>query len=260
MRHGEDRLARLRLDPLPARAAELVERRRRAVGADVLLHQVDAVDRQVEPVAAGVLEVEVVALGAGHLQVPQAAVDADAVIDVHDVVVRLELAEALEQLRDRDAARAPRAGALAEDVGLGDDDQPLVGQPEALAELADEHARARRARGASALGDGSPRRRRPSTSWFSSRRARRSPCASRADDDDDALALAAPARAPARRPARSDTSLALVQRARSCRSPGEERVHRQVPLRPRRGQQRRAARARSSDGRASAARHSRGER
>jgi hypothetical protein len=43
--------------------------RRRAVGGDVALHDVDAVDGDVEPVAVLILEVEVVALGVGDLHV-----------------------------------------------------------------------------------------------------------------------------------------------------------------------------------------------
>src|SRR5690606_30762062 len=82
------------LDLLPARAAELVERRRAAFGTDVLLHQADAVDPPVEAGAAGVLEVQVVALGAGDLEATQAAVDADAVVVADDVILGPELGAA----------------------------------------------------------------------------------------------------------------------------------------------------------------------
>jgi hypothetical protein len=134
--HGEDRLAGLLLHPIPAAAAEAVEGGHRALGADVLLHQADAVDRQVEAVAAGVLEVQVVALGAGDLQVAQAAIDADPVVEVDDEVLRLELAQALQQLRHRHPPRRPPPD-LAEDIRLGDDHQTLLGDAEAFAEMAE---------------------------------------------------------------------------------------------------------------------------
>ena len=70
LRHREDRLARLRLDALPGAAAEFVERRRRGVGAQVALHQVDAVDGEIEAVAARILEVQVVAFRVRDLHVP----------------------------------------------------------------------------------------------------------------------------------------------------------------------------------------------
>ena len=92
-RHREDRLVRLRLDALPRRAAELVEPRARRLRADVVLDEVDAVDREIEPVAARVLEVEIVAFRVRDVQVAQAAVEPDAVIDVDDVVVGLELGD-----------------------------------------------------------------------------------------------------------------------------------------------------------------------
>jgi hypothetical protein len=89
VRHGEDGLLGLRLDALPRRAAELVERGRRTIGTDVALHHVDAIDGHVEAIAAQVLEVQEVPLGPRHLHVLQAAVCADAVVDVHHVVVGL---------------------------------------------------------------------------------------------------------------------------------------------------------------------------
>src|SRR4029079_10006361 len=113
---------RLRLDALPRRAAELVERGLRvAAAADVLLDEVDAVDGQVQAVAGGVLEVEVVALGARDREVLEAAVEPDTVIDVDDVVVGLELGEAREDVRGADLARPPLRAALAEDLLLADE-------------------------------------------------------------------------------------------------------------------------------------------
>ena len=116
--------------------------RRRAVGADVLLHQADAVHRQVQAVAAGVFEVEEISFDVRHPQMLQAAVAADAVVDVHDEVVGLQLAEVLQELRDLDPARVPALARLAEDVGFGDHDQAFVGNAEAFAEMAERRGAA----------------------------------------------------------------------------------------------------------------------
>ena len=156
----------LLFDLLPAGAAELVERRRGAVGADVLLHQADAIDRQVQPVAAGVVEMQVVAFGVGDLEMLEAAVAADAVIDVHDEVVRLQLAEVLQQLPDVDAARAAALARFAEDVGLGDDHEMLVGNAEAVAEMADDESAAAARRAVEGRCDAAGDRTRWSTSWL----------------------------------------------------------------------------------------------
>jgi hypothetical protein len=142
VRHREQRFLRLRLDALPRRAAELVERRRPAVGRDVALHDVDAIDRDVEPIAALVLEVEVVALGAGDLHVSKPAIGADAVVDVHDEVVGLELRERGEHVGGPLASAAPHLPSLAEDLGLGDDREPVAREPDAARELAHERERA----------------------------------------------------------------------------------------------------------------------
>ena len=68
----------------------------------------------------------------------------------------------LSSCADLDAARAAALARLAEDVGLGDDDQSLVGNAEALAEMTDDARRGRARRlPASAVGD--RRRRRVAT-------------------------------------------------------------------------------------------------
>src|SRR5262249_6560576 len=109
----------------------------RAVGADVLLDDVDAVDRHVQPVATQVLEMKVVALRVGDREMAQSLVAADAVIEVDDVVLRLQLREAREELADvaRPAATTP---ALAEDLLFGHDREMLDGEMEAAVELADQ--------------------------------------------------------------------------------------------------------------------------
>src|SRR5262249_109973 len=132
-RHREQRFFRLRLDALPRRAAELVERWLGPVAAaDVLAHQIDAVDRHVHAVAALILEGEEVALGVGDVQVLQAAIEPDAMVDVHDEVAALELGEAREHVGRADLADAALLAPLAEDLFFADEDPGLDRQTESL--------------------------------------------------------------------------------------------------------------------------------
>ncbi len=88
-RHVAQRLLRVALGLLPGEAAELVDARRHAFGADVALHEREAMHRHEEPIAAVVLDAqELVARrfaarrADGELHEP--AVDADAVLAVHE--------------------------------------------------------------------------------------------------------------------------------------------------------------------------------
>ena len=110
---------------LEVRAAEAVERGRLA--ADVVADGVDLVGRDVELVAALVLEQQVVALDPADGPLDHAAVAADAVVVVDDVVAGLEVLE--------DARRLPPAGprgavgpAAAGEVGLGQHRQLDLGE------------------------------------------------------------------------------------------------------------------------------------
>lgn len=85
---------------------------------------------------------QVVALGAGHLQMFQAAVTADAVIDVHNEIVGLELAEVLQQLRHVGTLGVPALAGLAEEVRLGNHGEPLLRQSEAFREVTEHELRA----------------------------------------------------------------------------------------------------------------------
>ncbi len=78
---------------LPGRTAHFVEARHMPFAADVLLHPGDPLDRQVQLVAGGVLEVQEIALDLSHLQVVQSAVAADAVVGVDDEIAFLELCQ-----------------------------------------------------------------------------------------------------------------------------------------------------------------------
>ncbi len=92
-----DRLARARLERLPRLAAELRERGRRSVGADVARDLAELLVRHVEPVLAAEGEQEVVARDAGDGVRLEAEQPADAVILVDDVVPRAEVGEGLQR-------------------------------------------------------------------------------------------------------------------------------------------------------------------
>ena len=106
--HRKDRFARLGFDLFPRRAAESIECRLGAVAADVFLHHVDAVHRQIQPIAAFVLQVQKFALNTGHLQKFEAAINADAVIEMDDEIVLFELAQAGEKMAFKSASRRVR--------------------------------------------------------------------------------------------------------------------------------------------------------
>ena len=104
------RLARARLEQLPRLAAELRERRRLRVGADVAGDLADLLVRDVEAVLAAEREEEVVARDAGDGLRLEAEQLADAVVLVDDVVAGAQVGERLRARarRSRRRARARR--------------------------------------------------------------------------------------------------------------------------------------------------------
>ena len=131
--HGHDGLARPGLELEPGGAAQPVQNRGAALGADELLHQIDAVDGQIETVASLVLQVQELALGARHLEVLEAAIDADALVEVHHHVVLPQLAQAGDEVaRGLPLANGGVAFPAPPQLLQGDDDQPLVGYAHSL--------------------------------------------------------------------------------------------------------------------------------
>ena len=127
-----DRLLRLS----PGLAAELVDPRYVAVGAGIALHLAHPVHRHEQPRLLGVLDAQELARDTAQLEVDEAAVDADAVLGVHEVVARRELRERLER-GARGPGRVHRGaafGARSEDLLLGDEREAVRGQREALGE------------------------------------------------------------------------------------------------------------------------------
>ena len=102
---------------LPRGAAELVERRARRAG--VLLDQVQPLDRNEELVLAGVAELHELLRRQADVDPLQADEHADAVVDVHDEVVDLQVAEVREERARRGAPPLVRLALFLEDVGLG---------------------------------------------------------------------------------------------------------------------------------------------
>ena len=76
---------------LPLRAAQAVDLRLLALDADVPLHQVDLVRRDIQAVALRVLQVQIVTFRAVQQEADHAAVDADAVVDVDHQVAGGEI-------------------------------------------------------------------------------------------------------------------------------------------------------------------------
>ena len=97
-----------RLDLVPARAAELGERRRAAVGAEVAADLRQLVDRHEDLVVALELEVQVVAGDAGDGLGVEPGEASDAVVLVDDVVAGAQVGEASAAGRGRGARAGSR--------------------------------------------------------------------------------------------------------------------------------------------------------
>src|SRR5207237_5847001 len=91
------RFACTRLEQLPRLAAELRERRRLRVGADVARHLAELLVRDVQAVIAAERKQEVVARDAGDFLRLETEELADAVVLVDDVVARAQVGERLER-------------------------------------------------------------------------------------------------------------------------------------------------------------------
>ena len=137
------RLACARLEQLPGLAAELRERGRLRVGADVARDAAELLVRDVEAVVAAEREQQVVARDACDLLRLEAEQLADAVILVDDVVAGAQVGERLQ----RAAAEAPLPRhAAAEDLVVGQEDEAELAPDEAAPRGRDREEEARLAR------------------------------------------------------------------------------------------------------------------
>jgi len=130
-----DVLAGLPLGFLPADPAQLVQPGLTPFRPDVTLYQAQAVHRQIQLVAAGILQQQEVAPHAGHADMLQAVITADAVVDMHHEIARLELGQGGQDLFLAHLGDAPAAHPFAEQLLLGDYDQAGIGQLEAAGEV-----------------------------------------------------------------------------------------------------------------------------
>ncbi len=148
-------LEQLFLDPrlalLEGLALERVELDLLGVASRVLLDLSQPPDRQVQPVLAGEVEQDEIGCKSAHVQAGETVVARDAVVDVHDQVAFLEVAEvgALRAERARPPRRPAGLGAGTEDVLVGEDCQAVVRIDEARADLPHHQVRVqvRRERG-----------------------------------------------------------------------------------------------------------------
>ena len=84
---------------------------------------------------------QVVALCPRNLHVAEAAIDADSVVEVDDVVVGVQLGEGREKVRRLGTPASAHGAPLAEDLGLGHQHESIERQPHAAAQAADERER-----------------------------------------------------------------------------------------------------------------------
>ena len=144
------RLPRTVLEVVPRLAAELRERGRGVVGADVARHLAELLVRDVEPVVAAEAEEEVVARDARDLLRLEAEQLPDAVVLVDDEIAAAEIRERLQRApTDSPLARRP----LAEDLRVGQQDEAEVAPDEAASRRRDGEHEPRFARQLFALGD-----------------------------------------------------------------------------------------------------------
>ena len=126
--HLADAQLRLLAHLLPVRAAERVDPRRRAIAVvlrrAVALQLVEPVQRHVEPVAALVLHHRHFHRRRADGDRLDAAIDADAVVEVHDVVALDQRAGGGRRRRLPVAPRPPQPPRAAEDLVVGEDAEP----------------------------------------------------------------------------------------------------------------------------------------
>ena len=112
-------------------------------GAGVFLQQVELLDRDEQLVALGVAQLDELlrSPAAVHTQLPQADERADAMVEVHDVVADLQIAEVRQERLGERPALVTDGVLRFEEVGLGVELQPCLGKPESARQDAgrDEH-------------------------------------------------------------------------------------------------------------------------
>ena len=129
---------------LPGRAAQTIERRPRRAG--VLLNEIEPLDGDEELVLRRVAQLHELLRLEADLNPLQADEHADAMIDVHDEVVGLEIAKVREECGGCRPAALVCPPLLVEDVGLGPELETGIGKTKPLGKMPDrdEHGARRR--------------------------------------------------------------------------------------------------------------------
>ena len=90
--HRQNRFAGLGLNLLPRASPKPVQTGPRSISADIFLDQIDPIDRQVEPIASFIFEMEKLSLNFCYAEKFEPPIDADSVVQMNHIVILLELA------------------------------------------------------------------------------------------------------------------------------------------------------------------------
>ena len=144
----------LALGLVPDFAAEFVYRRRFRRSARVAADQIELRDRHIELVRVGVFEQQEFRFAFAEVEVDQAAVAADAVLQMHHRVARAKFGEVAQHALDRGLARAVAAfagaGRARVQLRLGDDGEAFAIEHEAVQQRS--HREAERSAGGEEFG------------------------------------------------------------------------------------------------------------
>src|SRR5207302_4617086 len=133
--HVFERLADARFACVPAGAAEFVERRVRAFENAIALHQIHALQGNVEPRILGVAQKHEFAAMAIGFNLAKAFELADAVIHMHDKVTGLELGKIAEKTGSTDFVAGPLlGGGDVEEIGVAVNREIRFGKRDAFGE------------------------------------------------------------------------------------------------------------------------------
>ena len=149
LRHLENGHARFFALLLPAIATQLVQPRggrvfRHIAGAAVSLNLIDAIQRHIQTIAALVLDDRGLDRAFAHEDLFNAAIDADAVLEVHDVVTRLERPDGIERCPGGVLARAAQPAITTKNLVIREHAHD-VRNNESAAQHADRERRRQRA-------------------------------------------------------------------------------------------------------------------
>ena len=139
-RYVECFLRRFAARPRPLLPSQAVQRGELRVDTRVAAHQVKGGDRNVELVAPFVLEVEVLARDAAHVESQESPIPAHAVVFVNDRGTRRKFREVAHEgvgVPVASPATPPLHGPFAEELRLGDDSDGRIPQPGAFLERRD---------------------------------------------------------------------------------------------------------------------------